>query len=208
MVQAPPDAVLSYAITHDVPGQPSVPAGAGRLAWHVDDSGYRLSLRGVMGELESLGLMTDSGFGPIEARSRAGAQTTVTAFNWAASRVNFDGGSAEAVVTSDGQDRASMLMRLTGMGLAGPAQLSGTIELLVAGANGVTVVRFQHAGEESIDSALGKLATVHLVQVTLSGRSRLDVWLAPSRSWYPVQLRLTAPDGSARTQTITSIAPH
>lgn len=206
VVQTPPDAVLSYAIMHDVPGQPAVPAGAGRLEWHADDSGYRLTLQGVMGELESRGQMTDSGFAPIEASSRAGAQTTVAAFDWAASRVNFDGGNAGATVTSDGQDRASMLMRLAGMGLAGAVQLNGTVELLVASADGVAVVRFQRAGEEDIDSALGKLATVHLVQVTPPGRSRLDVWLAPSRSWYPVQLRVTAPDGSASTQTVTSIA--
>jgi hypothetical protein len=205
-VQAPPSAVLSYAITHDVPGRPAVPAGTGRLEWHADDSGYRLSLQGVMGELESRGQMNDSGFEPIEARARAGAQTTVAAFDWASSEVKFNGASAGASVTSDGQDRASMLMRLAGMGLAGAMQLNGTVELLVAGAEGVAVVRFARAGEEDIDSPIGKLATVHLVQVTPPGRSRLDVWLAPSRSWYPVQLRVTAPDGSASTQTVTSIA--
>ncbi|MDB5950268.1 MAG: hypothetical protein JWR65_2123 [Massilia sp.] len=206
-VRAPPSAVLAYAIVRDVPGQPPAGAGAGRLEWTADDRGYRLSLDGVMGELESRGLMTDSGFGPLEARARAGAQTLVTAFDWAASRVSFDGAGRGAAVTGDGQDRASMLMRLAGMGLAGAVQLNGTIELLVAGADGVAVVRFERVGEEEIDSALGKLATVHLVQVTRPGNARLDVWLAPSSSWYPVQLRVTAPDGSALTQTVTSIAP-
>ena len=207
-VQAPPNAVLSYAIQRDVPGQPPAGVGTGRLEWHVDDSGYRLSLRGVMGELESRGLVTDAGFGPLEARAGAGAQTMVTTFDWAASRVSFDSTGAGAAVTSDSQDRASMLMRLAGLGLASAAQLNGTVELLVAGANGVAVVRFERIGEEVIDSALGKLTTLHLVQVTQPGSARLEVWLAPSRSWYPVQLRVTAPDGSALTQTVTSIAPR
>lgn len=101
-----------------------------------------------------------------------------------------------------------MLMRLAGMGLAGAVQLNGIVELLVAGSDGVAVVRFQHVGEDDIDSVLGKLATVHLAQVTPPGRSRLDVWLAPAHSWFPVQLRVTAPDGSASTQTVTSITPR
>ena len=200
--------MLSYAIQREVPGQAPADGGAGRLEWHADDSGYRLSLRGVMGELDSRGLMTDSGFGPLEARARVGTQTMVTSFDWAASRVSFDSTGAVAAVTSDGQDRASMLMRLAGLGLAGAAQLNGTLELLVAGTDGVALVRFERIGEEVIETALGKLATVHLVQVTQPGSARLDVWLAPSRSWYPVQLRVTAPDGSALTQTVTSIAPR
>lgn len=208
-VRAPPSAVLAYAIVRDVPGQPPAGAGAGRLEWHADDRGYRLSLAGVMGELESRGLMNDSGFGPLEARARSGAQTLVTAFDWTASRVSFEGTGAGvgAAVTGDGQDRASMLMRLSGMGLAGTVQLNGSIELLVAGAGGVAVVRFERLGEEEIDSALGKLATVHLMQVTQPGSARLDVWLAPSHSWYPVQVRVTAPDGTALTQTVTLVAP-
>lgn len=207
-VQAPPDALLSYAITRQAPGQPATAAGAATLAWHADDGGYRLALDGVMGELDSRGQMTDSGFAPVEARARVGAHTAVTAFDWGASRVRVDGGGAGAAITSDGQDRASMLMRLAGMGLAGAAQLDGTVELLVAGADGVAVVRFQRAEDEVIDSALGKLATAHLVQLAAPGRARLEVWLAPSRSWYPVQLRVTAPDGSALTQTVTAIAPR
>lgn len=209
VVQAPPAAVLSYAVQRGAPGQPGVAAGEARLDWRADESGYRLSMQGVMGELESRGQMTDAGFVPIEARGRTGGgQASLAAFDWSVSRVTFDGAGAGAAVTSDGQDRASMLMRLAGMGLAGAVQLNGIVELLVAGSDGVAVVRFQRVGEDDIDSVLGKLATVHLVQVAPPGRSRLDVWLAPAHSWYPVQLRVTAPDGSVSTQTVTSITPR
>lgn len=207
-VQPPPSALLSYAVQRGAPGQPDADAGQARVDWHVDESGYSLSMQGVMGELESRGQMSDGGFVPIEATGISGGRTSLAAFDWDASRVIFGGTGAGATITSDGQDRASMLMRLAGLGLAGAAQLNGAVELLVAGSDGVTVVRFQRVGEEDIESGLGKLATVHLAQVVAPGRPRLDVWLAPAHSWYPVQLRVTAPDGTVSTQTITSITPR
>jgi hypothetical protein len=207
-VQPPPSALLSYSVQRSAPGQPDADAGQARVDWHVDESGYSLSMQGVMGELESRGQMSDSGFVPIEATGISGGSTSLAAFDWAAARVIFGGTGAGAPITSDGQDRASMLMRLAGLGLAGAAQLNGAVELLVAGSDGVTVVRFQRVGEEDIESVLGKLATVHLAQVAPPGRPRLDVWLAPAHSWYPVQLRVTTPNGTVSTQTITSITPR
>lgn len=38
-----------------------------------------------------------------------------------------------------------------------------------------------------------------------SYRSRLDVWLAPAKGWYPVQIRNTEANGAVTTQTVNNI---
>ena len=96
-------------------------------------------------------------------------------------------------------------MQLAGIGLAEPDQVKDVLEFYVGAGDDAGVVRFQVVGPEEIDSALGKLASVHLVQLAAPGQPRLEVWLAPGRHWLPVQLRVTAPDGSALTQLVTAI---
>ena len=34
--------------------------------------------------------------------------------------------------------------------------------------------------------------------------ARLEVWLAPDYSWYPVRLKVTAADGASATQTVSA----
>lgn len=207
-VQAPPPARLTYAVTTAAAGGAGVAGVDATLEWRLDEQGYRLSMTGVTGTFESHGQMSDNGFAPLAASGPAadGAIETVR-FDWSAAQASFARSGAVLLVAADGQDRASMLMRLTGMGLAGAAQLAGTIELQVAGSAGLATVRFERIGdEEIIDTALGALATVHLAQLVAPGKPRLEVWLAPQTAWYPVRLKVTAADGSSATQTLTAFA--
>lgn len=200
-VQLPPSAQLAYAVTRSAPGQAPEPAGAAQLEWRVTQSDYRMSMQGVTGALESRGQLTDAGFAPLEAREAS----QVTQFDWAKSQVRFKNG--EGVLPSDGQDRASVLMLLAGIGLAEPMQLKDVMEFYVAGSGAAGTVRFQVVGPEDLDTPMGAIASVHLMQLVRPGQARLDVWLAPAHSWYPVQLRVSAPDGSVSTQSIVSITP-
>lgn len=206
-VQTPPSARLDYAVNLQAAAEaPPSPAGSASLAWHSDDRGYRLALDGaasVLGELASNGQATDSGLAPLQAR---GADGAVIDFDWSASRARYAGSSDSVAISADAQDRASMLLRLSAIGLAAAGQFDAGIELQVAGSSGLATVRFENAGVEVIETALGPLHCIHLRQQTLPGQARLEVWLATERSWYPVQLRLVAADGSVRTQTVTRIA--
>ncbi|WLI91488.1 DUF3108 domain-containing protein [Massilia sp. R2A-15] len=206
-VQLPPSALLAYAVTRSAPGQAPAAAGAAQLEWRVTQSDYQMSMQGVTGTLQSRGQLTDAGFAPLEAReiSGSGGTDAVTAFDWAKSQVRFARGAGN--LAGDGQDRASVLMLLSGIGLAEPMQVKDVMEFFVAGSGAAGTVRFQVVGPENLDTPLGEIASVHLMQLVQPGQARLDVWLAPGHSWYPVQLRVSAPDGSASTQSITSITP-
>lgn len=204
-VQLPPSVQLAYAVTRSAPGQAPTPAGAAQLEWRVTQSDYRMSMQGVTGTLHSLGQLTDAGFAPLEARETGGGADLVTGFDWAKARVRFQNG--EAILPSDGQDRASVLMLLAGIGLAEPVQMKDVMEFFVAGSGAAGTVRFQVVGPEDLDTPIGAITSVHLMQLVQPGQARLDVWLAPAHSWYPVQLRVSAPDGSVSTQSIVSITP-
>ena len=206
-VQAPPPARLTYAVTTAQAGGPERAGGSASLEWRLLENGYSLAMTGVSGQFASTGQMSDNGFVPLSSSARAsdGATDTVQ-FDWSAAQASFGRSGAQVLVASDGQDRASMLMRLAGMGLAGAAQLAGTIELQVAGSDGLATVRFERIGdEELISTAIGAVRTVHLAQQSAPGQARLDVWLAPQYGWHPVRLKVTAADGSSATQTVTAL---
>lgn len=202
-VQTPPPARLSYGVTVNGKG-----AGTAALEWRTGDDGYRLLLsgdNGVMGALDSRGVFTDSGFAPLEVRGAN--QDDVVSFDPLAARASFLRSGASTALGRDGQDRASMLMRLAAIALADAAQLDGVIELQVAGAGGVARVRFENLGEETLATPLGPLSALHLRQLPAAAGApapRLDVWFAGALSWYPVQLQLTAADGSVVTQTVAA----
>ena len=67
--------------------------------------------------------------------------------------------------------------------------------------------RFQLVGEEELDTNMGRLVTWHLRRPPKPGTysSQLDIWLAPSMQWYPVQIRNTEASGALTTQTVTQI---
>jgi hypothetical protein len=73
--------------------------------------------------------------------------------------------------------------------------------------NGAEIARYLVMGPEQVATGLGELAAWRLAQVAPPGRERLELWLAPDKDWLPVQLRLTRPDGSVLTQTVTRIDP-
>ena len=209
-VETPPAARLAYAITVAAPGAQARSGGAATLAWSTGADGYRLQLsgeNGVMGELDSHGQFTDAGFVPLEVR---GAGGDAVGFDWNNTSASFSRSGASAALSIDAQDRASMLMRLAGIGLAGASQLDNGIELQVAGGAGAATVRFDNQGMETVTTALGPIEALHLRQrvnlaVPASAAPRLDIWLAPSRGWLPVQLQVSAADRSVVTQTVTAI---
>jgi hypothetical protein len=86
-------------------------------------------------------------------------------------------------------------------------QLSGNIDILVGEDRDASVFTFTVAGQEQIDTPLGRIAAWHLVRPPKPGsyNSRLELWLAPAYGWYPVQIRNVEASGAVTVQTVKTI---
>jgi len=179
-----------------------IEGGNAHLAWETDGSSYRLELEGILGDFVSEGGLDDAGISPRTARERVGTGQATTVFDRARGQIvdGITGRSAQLVPGS--QDDASVLLQLSGIGQADPDQLRSRLAFWIGGVNGARMVYFDTAGPERLDTAIGTLDTVRLVRLTDDGAPQLEVWLAPAKAWLPVQLRLTGPDGTVRTQTV------
>lgn len=180
--------------------------GDARLAWETDGSSYRLELDGILGEIISEGGLDDAGMSPRRTSERWGAGRATTLFDRARGQIidGVTGRSAQLLPGS--QDAASVLLQLASIGQADPDQLRSRLAFWMGGVAGARVVYFETAGQESLDTGIGTLETVRLVRLADDSAPQLEVWLAPAKGWLPVQLRLSEPDGAARTQTVCAIS--
>lgn len=197
--ELPPPARLGYRWQDAPAGE--APA---YLDWRRDGSGYRLELDGVLGRLSSEGVSGDTGIEPARASETRAGRTAATSFDARTGQIAFETGGASAPATLGVQDRASVLVQLAAIGRAAPAQFPDAVRIAVAGAAAVQVEEYQLIGEENVETGIGTLAAWHLAQLAAPGQPRLELWLAPSQDWLPVQLRLTRADGSASTQVLAS----
>ena len=110
-------------------------------------------------------------------------------------------------LTAGAQDRATVLFQLAGIGRADVNQFGKPMDILVGEDRNAQVYSFVLVGEDELETRMGKLITWHLARPPKPGSysARLDIWLAPSLDWYPVQIRNTEGNGAVTTQTVTRI---
>ncbi|WP_332877029.1 DUF3108 domain-containing protein [Massilia sp. S19_KUP03_FR1] len=194
-VRTPPSSTLDYVVTrHDGAQAPA------QITWTTDGKTYTVAVDGVTGPLRSTGTIGDNGIAPAEGSMGLANGGTLTA--------SFGPNSITvgALSYANGvgiQDPASLLLQLVGMGLAQPDQIVDEVAIEVASAEGLVEMRFAVTVDEDLPTPLGVIGTRHLRQLAGNGQPVLEVWLAPALRWLPVQLRLTAADGTVTTQTIT-----
>jgi hypothetical protein len=193
-------------------------SGEAQLAWRLRDDSYRIDFeagirivftRVNLAVLTSEGALGATGFVPVKmTEKRRGRALTATHFDWSHDKITFSSSQKTVALTPGAQDKASVPLQLAAIARGDPGQLSGDIEIQVGEDRDAVVFRFVVVGQEEIETKLGKLQTVHLSRPPKEGsyRSRLDVWLAPGRGWYPVQIRNTEANGAVTTQTVNNIA--
>jgi hypothetical protein len=192
--------------------------GEAQLSWTFRDDSYRIDFeagirivftRVNLAELTSEGALGATGFVPVKmTEKRRGRALTATHFDWSHDKITFSSAQKTVPLMPGAQDKASVPLQLAAIARGDQGQLSGDIDIQVGEDRDALVFRFVVVGQEEIDTRLGKLQTVHLSRPPKEGsyRSRLDVWLAPGRGWYPVQIRNTEANGAVTTQTVNNIA--
>lgn len=191
--------------------------GEARLSWRRTGAAYRIDveagIRVVFARvnlltLASEGTVGDEGFVPISmTEKRRGRAMTATHFNRKDGVLTFSASQARVALVPGTQDKASLPLQLAAIGRGDPRQMSGNIAILVGEDRDANVFSFTVAGQEQIDTRLGRLLTWHLVRPSKPGsyHARLEVWLAPAYGWLPVQMRNVEASGAVTTQTASNI---
>jgi hypothetical protein len=101
------------------------------------------------------------------------------------------------------QDALSLLFQ---MALTAPPPQNGQSTLF----NGrkVRSYRYQVAGEETLETGLGALRTLHLIRTPAVGEDRFEIWLAIDRHYLPVRILRTEGsgiDGELLAERISSV---
>ena len=216
-VDVPPPATITMDVAR-IDADGTRWSGEAQLKWLFNDDSYRIEFeagirivftRVNLAVLTSEGALAATGFAPLKmTEKRRGRALTATHFDWAHDRITFSASQKTVLLKPGAQDKASVPLQLAAIARGDPAQLSGDIDILVGEDRDAVPFRFVVVGQEEIDTRLGKLQTVHLSRPPKEGsyRSRLDIWLAPDRGWYPVQIRNSEANGAVTTQTVNNIA--
>lgn len=191
--------------------------GEAAMSWQVGDGSYAvkydagismLVTRVNLLSMASEGSIGEGGFAPrVATEKRRGKSETATHFNGEQGSITFSASQATAPLAAGAQDKATLPLQLAAIARADPAQFEGGLEITVGEERGASVYSFVVLGQEEIETRLGKLQAWRLSRPPKPGsyNSRLDVWLAPDRGWYPVRIRNTEANGAVTTQTVTQI---
>lgn len=191
--------------------------GVAEMSWQRDGERYAVNVDAGINMLvtrlnllsmASEGSIGEGGFMPRTAtEKRRGRSQTATHFNIEQGNITFSSSQASSPLVAGAQDKATLPLQLAAIARADPAQFEGGLDITVGEERGASVYTFMVAGQEEIETRLGKLLTWRLTRPPKPGsyNSRLDVWLAPDRGWYPVRIRNTEANGAVTTQTVTQI---
>ena len=211
-LRLPPSADLTFDLTR-VDARGDAATGQGAISWQRAGGSYRLTasadITGMqLWALASEGAVGRSGIAPrTMTEQRRGRSPVALHFNAAQRQITFSASPARVDLLPGAQDSATFPVQLAGIAGAGRAQLARGIEMLVAGGRDAQRFRFVLAGEEEIDTGMGRMMAWRVQRPAPPGsyNAHLEIWLAPDHHWYPVQLRSTEANGTRTTQTIRRI---
>ncbi len=192
-------------------------SGSASIGWQSDGASYKatqevgislLIARVNLLQVSSEGTINENGIAPATfSEKRRNRSATATHFNQQEQKITFSASDRSVPLTPGAQDRATVLFQLAGIGRADVNQFGKPLDILVGEDRNAQVYSFVLVGEDELETRMGKLITWHLARPPKPGSysARLDIWLAPSLDWYPVQIRNTEGNGAVTTQTVTRI---
>lgn len=152
----------------------------------------------------SIGTVDAEGLRPenfAEEKNDSGMQQGISAsFDWGAHVLHFSDGSSTPLGDT-AQDALSMLYQLS----LTPLNLE-FIDLSMSNGRKLENYRLEIAVNETTETALGTLHTIHLRKMRTAGEAGVEIWLAREYRMLPVKMQYIEPDGTiAATISITDI---
>ncbi|MGA0023864.1 MAG: DUF3108 domain-containing protein [Burkholderiales bacterium] len=204
---------ITYLLTM---GPERTPVGQTVQTWEFEDSQYKIGSQsessGLLellrphrfnylsqGELSEQGLRPRRFLSSIKRGSRT--EETLAVFDWDAGQVRL-GRLPQQQTTSlpaGSQDWISFIYNMALSPLP-----PGRITLPFTRGSRLDVVSFDVLPQETIETPLGQLRTVPVVQVRENDRESLAVWLAPDYRNLPVRIRFFGRDGEAAGEQLVS----
>ncbi|MFZ6815961.1 DUF3108 domain-containing protein [Undibacterium sp. Rencai35W] len=215
-INLPPSANLIYVIKAKQSGIPL--SGEASVNWQLNEKKYsivtetRAMLVGKILDASSIGNIDDYGLAPdkfVEKRFRKNESTTRFERSTANKVISFSESSEQYPIKGGEQDRTSATWQLVAIARAAGEKFKAGSEwkMFVAGRRDAEPWTFKVIQKETINTALGELATIHIIKAPPpdSKDQQLELWLAPAMEWYPVRLRFSDADGDYVEQSIGQI---
>jgi hypothetical protein len=217
-VAPPPPADLEYDVYALREGQQW--HGAGDFRWELSGNRYsvtgeasiRLIFKISVLNFKSEGEIDDFGVAPVLYSEKPFRKSlTNTHFQHANGKISFSASEATYPYQGGEQDRGSIIWQLAGIGRADASQFApGTdIDVVVAGNRDADTWHIKVAGQEEIDTGLGRMTAWHVSRAPRPGSydQAIDIWFAPQREWYPVKVRYTYANGDFLELSVSSLTP-
>jgi hypothetical protein len=154
----------------------------------------------------SSGEVSSNGLRPQSFEAARGSNDTRRAradFDWTARALTLthDGRTDTVALPSGTQDRLSAMYQFL---YIAPEQLR---DFRFAMTNGRKLDHYRYAPgpDTALDTALGRLAVVHLVKQHAAGETATEIWLAREHAMMPVKMRIIEDDGSRFEQVIVRL---
>lgn len=157
-------------------------------------------------QLVSNGTVTASGLRPDRfegARGPADPRRVIADFDWAASRLTLtrDGRADGLALPAGTQDRLSIMYQFMFLDLKQRLH----IEFPMTNGRKLDTYRYAVTRDVPLETALGRIVTVHLVKQRDPGDTATELWLAPQFRNLPVKVLIVEKDGSRFEQLVTKL---
>ncbi|MFZ5508754.1 MAG: DUF3108 domain-containing protein [Pseudomonadota bacterium] len=209
--ELPAEGWMRFGVTR---GEGGLIVGQATHSWRRDENGYAIEavtetiglaalIRPITFRQTSAGAVAASGLVPRQYQAERNGQVTETArFDWEDGRVTLTskGEQEQAQLVPGSQDVLSQLYQ-AGLG----RREDGRLEMAIATGKSYKLYVFRTLGEETLETRLGPLRTLHLRAGGEPGEQVTEVWIALEHRNLPVRIRHRDRKGEIYDQTVEEL---
>ena len=118
-------------------------------------------------------------------------KTFTAMFDWQAKKIKLqsENGVQQLDLAEGSQDLLSFMYQFM---YVAPLQ---NMQLSITNGKKIAIYEYSFEGEETINTKMGSVKTVHLVRVAAEGEKKTELWLASEYQYVPVKIRESGKDG-------------